>query len=87
MFKNTDTKTETEYFEQMKTPRIIFPLKTLAIMKFIVDTVPEEVGWLGYVEKSGDDLIVTNIYIPGQQDNTRCIWSQSAGSDCSCYES
>ena len=66
MFKNTDTKLEVEYFELNKYPRIIFPIKTLAIMKFIVDTVPEEVGWLGYVEERGDDLIVTDIYIPGQ---------------------
>lgn len=66
MFKNTESKTEFEYFEANKVPRIIFPVKTLAIMKFIVETAPEEVGWLGYVERTGDDIVVHDIYIPGQ---------------------
>ena len=66
MFKNTDSKMEFEYFEATKVPKIIFPAETLAIMKFIVDTVPEEVGWLGYIEQSGDNIIVKDIYIPGQ---------------------
>lgn len=67
MFKNTNAKTEIEYFEGSKPiPRIIFPITTLAIMKHIVDTVPQEVGWLGYVEVKGTDLIITDIYVPAQ---------------------
>ena len=66
MFKNCISEEKVEYLEPLAKPRIIFPSQTLAIIHHIVQSVPQEVGWLGYVEEDGNDLTVTDIYIPGQ---------------------
>lgn len=67
MFRNCASPQKIEYINQIeKLPKIIFPSKILAIMRHIVDSVPQEVGWLGYVEKVDNNITVTDIYIPGQ---------------------
>jgi hypothetical protein len=37
-----------------------------ATIDFIIETCPKEVGWLGLVEKMGDDYRVYKIYVPEQ---------------------
>lgn len=67
MFNNTPSSTEVKYFDVKKYPEIIFTPKSLAVMKYIVDSVDDEVGWLGVVESYPDNkFLVTDIYIPNQ---------------------
>lgn len=67
MFNNTPASPEVKYFDTKKYPEVIFTPKSLAVMKYIVDNVSDEVGWLGVVESyPNNKFLVTDIYIPNQ---------------------
>jgi hypothetical protein len=68
-FRNTDAKPEIKYLEDKDVPKVIFSAKVLAIMKYIVDNVNDEVGWLGAVEMIEGSYWVTDIYLPKQEVN------------------
>ena len=69
-FKNTSSKMEIKNLEGgLDVPRVIFPERILAIMKYIVDNVPTEVGWLGAVTKLDNSYYITDIYVPKQDVN------------------
>jgi len=68
-FKNIDSKMEIRYLEDKDVPKIIFTPKILAVMKYIVDNVNDEVGWLGAVEVIGNNYTITDIYLPRQEVN------------------
>jgi hypothetical protein len=54
-------------------PEIIFPIKILAIMRYIVNEISTEAGWLGSVSHAGNLYVVDELFIPGQQvDCTTC---------------
>ena len=51
-------------------PLIQFSLKTLATIRYIVDNVDTEVGWLGTVDKINDNhYVVKDIFLPKQDVN------------------
>lgn len=68
-FKNIDQKPEIKYLEDKDNPKIVFTPKILAIMKYIVDNVNDEVGWLGSVEVKDSIYYITDIYLPKQEVN------------------
>lgn len=48
------------------TPSVYYTEEVDATIRFLVDTVTTEVGWLGLVEKVGFNFLVTKIFVPKQ---------------------
>jgi len=70
MLTHDNTKATVRKVGQELTPTIIFPIRTLVIMRFIVNNCGEEVGWLGTVDNPRENCyIVTDIHVPSQEVN------------------
>lgn len=54
---------------KMKQPRVFYTPETRAIIDYLVNSCAQEVGWLGLVEKQGDDYLIGQIYVPEQTVN------------------
>jgi len=47
--------------------KIFITPQAMADMSLIVDICTEEVGWMGYVERRGNDFIVYDVFVPKQK--------------------
>lgn len=70
MLSHENKKATARLIGTVTEPRIIFTLKVIATMEYIVSKVSTEVGWLGLVDKISDHVyLVKEIFLPPQEVN------------------